>query len=129
MRNKNSSEHRRKVNFGGIDYQNTMTKVRNFVEITPNLPFSEFIFYELYRATFENSELGRMKKILPLHEMAESFGLVSKSVDPKRGRKSYFIAEERNMYSWRRHNKKPQNAGELKSERVELFEQLLKLGE
>ena len=85
MRNKNSSEHRRKVNFGGIDYQNTMTKVRNFVEITPNLPFSEFNFYELYRATFENSELGRMKKILPLHEMAESFGLVSKSMMPRRG--------------------------------------------
>ena len=38
-----------------------MTKVRNFVEITPNLPFSEYIFYELYRETFEHSELGRMK--------------------------------------------------------------------
>ena len=70
-----------------------MTKVRNFAEITPNLPFSEFNFYELYRATFENSELGRMKKILPLHEMAESFGLVSKSMMPRRGRKSYFTPE------------------------------------
>ena len=48
-----------------------MTKVRNFVEIAPNLPFSEFNFYELYRETFEHSELGRMKKLLPLHEMAE----------------------------------------------------------
>ena len=66
-----------------------MPKVRNFAEITPNLPFSEFNFYELYRETFEKSELGRMKKILPLHEMAESFGLVSKSMAPKRGRKSY----------------------------------------
>ena len=70
-----------------------MTKVRNFAEITPNLPFSEFNFYELYRATFENSELGRMKKILPLREMAESFGLVRKSMTPKRGRKSYFTPE------------------------------------
>ena len=34
-----------------------------------------------------------MKKILPLHEMAESFGLVSKSMMPKRGRKSYFTPE------------------------------------
>ncbi|MBQ3962371.1 MAG: hypothetical protein II678_02355, partial [Erysipelotrichaceae bacterium] len=42
---------------------------------------------------FEKSELGRMKKILPLHEMAESFGLVSKSMAPKRGRKSYFTPE------------------------------------
>ena len=45
-----------------------MSKVRKFAEITPNLPFSEFNFYELYRETFEHSELGRMKKILPLHE-------------------------------------------------------------
>ena len=70
-----------------------MTKIRNFAEITPNLPFSEFNFYELYREAFEKSELGRMKKILPLHEMAESFGLVSKSMMPKRGRKSYFTPE------------------------------------
>ena len=44
-----------------------MSKVRKIAEITPNLPFSEFNFYELCR----HSELGRMKKILPLHEMAE----------------------------------------------------------
>ena len=70
-----------------------MSKVRNFAEITPNLPFSEFNFYELYRETFEHSELGRMKKLLPLHEMAESLGLVNKSMMPKRGRKSYFTPE------------------------------------
>ena len=70
-----------------------MTKIRNFAEITPNLPLSEFNFYELYREAFEKSELGRMKKILPLHEMAESFGLVSKSMMPKRGRKSYLTPE------------------------------------
>jgi len=73
--------------------KNTMSNVRNFAEITPNLPFSEFIFYELYRETFEKSELGRMKKILPLLEKAESLGLVSKSMAPKRGRKSYFPPE------------------------------------
>ena len=70
-----------------------MSKIQNFAEITPNLPFSEFNFYELYRETFEKSELGRMKKILPLHEIAESFGLVSRSMTPKRGRKSYFTPE------------------------------------
>ncbi len=70
-----------------------MSKVRKLAEITRNLPFSEFNFYELYRETFEHSELGRMKKILPLHEIAESLGLVSKSMMPKRGRKSYFTPE------------------------------------
>ena len=70
-----------------------MTKVRNFAEIAPNLPFSEFNLYELYRETFEHSELGRMKKLLPLHEMAESLGPVNKSMMPKRGRKSYFTPE------------------------------------
>ena len=34
-----------------------------------------------------------MKKLLPLHAMAENFGLVSKSLRPKLGRKSYFTAE------------------------------------
>ena len=41
MRNKNSSERRRKVNFGGIELKVCMTKVRKFAEITPNLPFSD----------------------------------------------------------------------------------------
>ena len=34
-----------------------------------------------------------MKKLLPLHEMAENFGLVSKSMRLKLGRKSYFTPE------------------------------------
>lgn len=57
------------------------------------MPFTEFDFYENYRRTFESTELGRMKRMLPLHEMAESFGLVRKSLTPKRGRKSYFTPE------------------------------------
>ena len=69
---------------------NLHVKVRNFAELAPNIGFSEFDFYDLYRSTFEKSELGRMKKLLPLHEMAENFGLVSKSMRPKLGRKSYF---------------------------------------
>ena len=42
-----------------------MSKIRNLAEITPNIPFTEFNFYDLYRSTFEKSELGRIKKLLP----------------------------------------------------------------
>lgn len=70
-----------------------MPKVRNFSEITPNIPFTEFDFYDLYRSTFTKSILGRIKSLLPLHKMAENFGLTSKSPRPKRGRKPYFTPE------------------------------------
>ena len=60
-----------------------MSKVRNFSEIAPNIAFPEFNFYELYYSTFEKSELGRIKKLLPLRELAENFGLVRKSMRPK----------------------------------------------
>ena len=42
---------------------------------------------------------------------------------------SKFVPEERNMRSWWKHNKKLMNAGELKPERLEMFKQLLELGE
>lgn len=42
--------------------------------------FSEFDFYDVYMSTFEKIELGRMKKMLPLHAMAEDFGLVRKEL-------------------------------------------------
>ena len=93
MRNKNSSEHRRKVKIGGIEQKVCMAKIRNFAKIAPNLPFTEYDFYEEYRGAFEKTDLGRMKRILPLHEMAESFSLVSKRMAPKRGRRSYFTPE------------------------------------
>ena len=70
-----------------------MSKVRNFFEIAPNIAFPKFNFYELYYSTFEKSELGRIKKLLPLCEMAENFGLIRKSVRPKLGRKSFFTTE------------------------------------
>ena len=70
-----------------------MAKVQKIAEITPNLPFSEFNFYDLYRSTFEESELGRIKSLLPLHELAENFGLVSKRMRPRLGRKAFFTPE------------------------------------
>ena len=72
---------------------NLHEKVRNFSEIAPNIAFPEFNFYELYYSTFEKSELGRIKNLLPLREMAENFGLVRKSMSPNLGRKSFFTPE------------------------------------
>ena len=70
-----------------------MSDITNFAEKAPNLPFTEYDFYELYRETFEQSELCRIKRLLPLRELAVSFGLVSGSLRPKRGRRSYFTPE------------------------------------
>ena len=57
------------------------------------MPFEDLDFYDLFRVTFENSELGRMKRLLPLHEMAVNFGLVSKRHERRRGPKSFFSPE------------------------------------
>lgn len=70
-----------------------MSNITNFAEKAPNLPFTEYDFYELYRETFKQSELGRIKRLLPLHELAASCGLVIGSLRPKRGRRSYFTPE------------------------------------
>ena len=70
-----------------------MSNITNFAEKAPNLPFTEYDFYELYRETFEQSELGRIKRLLPLHELAASCGLVSGCLQLKRGRRSYFTPE------------------------------------
>ena len=77
-----------------------MSKVRNYAEIAPNIGFSEFDFYDLYRSTFENGELGRMKKPFPLHEMAENFGLARKSMRTKLGLKSYDSPIVRGKENW-----------------------------
>lgn len=43
---------------------------------------------------------------------------------------SKYDAEERGLYvNWLRHNRKLYNAGELKPERVKLFEELLRMSE
>ena len=61
-----------------------MSKVLIFSEIAPDIAFPVFNFYELYYSTFEKSELGKIKELLPLREMAENFCLVRKSRRPKR---------------------------------------------
>jgi len=44
-------------------------------------------------------------------------------------RPSKFVDEERGMRNWWKHQQKLMNAGELNAERVDLFKQLLRLGE
>ena len=70
-----------------------MAKVQHISGITKRLPFEDLDFYDLFRITFENSELGRMKHLLPLHEMAVNFGLVSNRHECKRGPKPFFSPE------------------------------------
>ena len=78
---------------GGNRKINLHTESTKFSEISPNIAFPEFNFYELYHSTFEKRELGRIKKLLSLREMAEDFGLIRKSMRPKLGRKSFFAPE------------------------------------
>ena len=70
-----------------------MAKVQHISGITKRLPFEDLDFYDLFRITFENSELGRVKRLLPLHEMAVNFGLVPKRPERKRGPKPFFSPE------------------------------------
>ena len=44
-------------------------------------------------------------------------------------RPSKYVDEERGMRNWWKHQQKLMNAGELRPERVEMFRQLLEVGE
>ena len=67
-----------------------MAKVQHISGITKKIPFEGFDFYDLFRITFEKSKLGRMKRLLPLREMAVNFGLVGNRPERKRGPKPFF---------------------------------------
>ena len=70
-----------------------MAKVHIFSELCQSLAFTEYGFYDFYRRSFERSELGMIKKLLSLREMADTFGLVSHRQVPRRGKKPYFTPE------------------------------------
>lgn len=73
-----------------------MAKVRNLSDTQQQIAFTEYDFYQRYVESFKISALGRIKSLLPLREMAISFGLLEanqKSIRPKRGRHSYFSPE------------------------------------
>ena len=50
-------------------------------------------------------------------------------MDKEHRRPSKFVDEERGMRNWWKHQQKWLNAGELKTNRLEKFNELLKLGE
>lgn len=54
---------------------------------------------------------------------------VMKFIENNKRRPSKYYPEERNAWNWLRHTQKQYNYGELKPERVDMFEKLLRLCE
>ena len=82
--------------FGGNEVENLMAKIRHLSEIQQEIAFTEFDFYQRYAETFKTSELGGIKSLLPLRQMAISFNLMEERPmhkRVKRGRKSFFTPE------------------------------------
>ena len=82
--------------FGGNEVENLMAKIRHLSEIQQEIAFTEFDFYQRYAETFKTSELGRIKSLLPLRQMAISFNLMEERPmhkRVKRGRKPFFTPE------------------------------------
>ena len=50
-------------------------------------------------------------------------------LETNRRKLSKFVPQEHKLHSWWKCNKKLMNAGDLKPERVEMFKQLLEMGE
>ena len=88
--------HKKKNQFGGNKVENLIAKIQKLSDIQQEISFTEFDFYHRYEESFKSSELGRIKSLLPLREMAISFGLVEenpKSFRMQRGRKPFFTPE------------------------------------
>ena len=56
-----------------------MARIQKLSDIQQEISFTEFDFYHRYEESFKSSELGRIKSLLPLREMAISFGLVEEN--------------------------------------------------
>lgn len=82
--NKKSPEPLGKGKFGGNEVENLMVKIRNLSEMQQEIAFTEFDFYQRYAKTFKTSELGRIKSLHPLREMAQSFNLIEEHPMHKR---------------------------------------------
>ena len=73
-----------------------MAKIQNLSDIQLKIVFTEYDFHKNYEDSFKHTELGRIKTLLSLREMAISFGLMEErpqSLWVKRGRKPFFTPE------------------------------------
>ena len=66
-----------------------MRKIRKISEIQPSIGFTEFDIFRDYGQSFQNSELGKLYRLLPFSAMANSLGLKDSSL----GRDAYFSPE------------------------------------
>ncbi|WP_290540720.1 hypothetical protein [Alistipes sp.] len=53
-----------------------MAKIQNLSDLQPEVAFTEYDFHKNYTKAFARTEPGRIKKLLPLREMAISLGLI-----------------------------------------------------
>lgn len=59
----------------------------------------------------------------------EKYNEVLKFLEQEHRNPSKYVVEDRNLYTWLKHQRKIMNAGKLKPERVEQFKELLAICE
>lgn len=69
-----------------------MAKIQNLSEISPEIRFTEYDFYDFYTKTFRMTELGRMHSLIPFKQLVEDFGL-RRHGRHMCGRKPFFTPE------------------------------------
>ena len=77
-------------NRGKIKYKIDV-KLQKISDITQSLPFTEFDFLQVYRQSFEKSELGRIRAQLPIKKLAKELACLNDK--SSRGRKPLFSLE------------------------------------
>ena len=68
-----------------------MRKIQKISDIEPTLGFTEFDFYQNFRLSFLDSELGKLRSLLPIEELAKTIGLKNSHL----GRNAYFSPESK----------------------------------
>ena len=76
----------------GVNSKKIIVKIQQISEIQPTFPMTEYDFMAKYRESFVCSELGRIRTLLPLSEMAASLSSRFPKRNP-RGRKTMFPPE------------------------------------